>query len=103
MIVGAAGPYAASPTPTKHLVASKSRKLGAKPEPPLARLHKATPTPINSQRDMRSANQPKSGASSMYESMKAVCSHPNWASAALSAADIPTIHVEAAAREPGPG
>ncbi len=59
MIVGAAGPYAASPIPTKMRVMISVAKVLAIPDQPLARLQTATPAPIKRQRENRSASQPK--------------------------------------------
>jgi hypothetical protein len=77
MIVGATGPYAASPTPTKHRVISSRTNVCAIPVAPLAKApqdHSRIAT--SSQRDMRSPSQPKTGETSMYETRNAVASHP---------------------------
>ena len=58
-MVGAAGPYAPSPIPTNRRVASNIPNVTARPDAPLARLHNITLTPIKSQRDIRSASQPR--------------------------------------------
>src|SRR6266498_5436473 len=61
-IVGAAGPYPPSPTPTHMRVAKRIANVAAKPEPPLARLHNITAEPMISQREIRSASKPRIGA-----------------------------------------
>ena len=48
----------------------------ASPDPPLARLHSITPTPMSIQRECRSANLPNTGAPSMYITMNAIESTP---------------------------
>jgi len=50
MIVGATGPYAASPMPTRQRVSSMTANVGASPLPPLARLQMMTPTATRSHR-----------------------------------------------------
>jgi hypothetical protein len=78
MTVGAAGPYAASPIPTKTRVIKSTLNvaIAASPVAPEARLHKITPIPMIVHRRVRSASQPKTGAPTMYETMNAVASSP---------------------------
>src|SRR4051794_7510596 len=95
MIVGATGPYPASPMPTKHRVSTSSVNVCAKPDAPLARLQMPTEMPTSTQRDIRPASQPKIGAAIMYESRNAVASEPVLAIEAISssfadAADAPS-------------
>ena len=53
------------------------------PDAPLARLQRMTPMATIVQRDMRSASQPKIGAVSMYETIKAIARVPISACSAL--------------------
>ena len=76
MSVGATGPYAPSPMPTKQRVASNRPNAVASPLAPLATLHKTTPMAISTQRENRSASHPNTGADSMYVTMNAVANSP---------------------------
>src|SRR4029077_645362 len=57
--VGAAGPYPPSPTPTKRRIANKNANVVARPVAAVAALQRMTPRPISTQRENRSASQPK--------------------------------------------
>src|SRR5437660_9328880 len=70
--------------PTQQRVRNSARNVGASAVPPLASVHKMTPMPTSSQRELRSPSQPNSGAKSMYDTMKAVLSEPIRASTVSS-------------------
>src|SRR5438552_19037633 len=59
MIVGAAGPYPPSPTPTRRRMANKNAQVVANPDPAVAALQRMTPSTIITQRENRSATHPK--------------------------------------------
>ena len=65
MMVGAAGPYPPSPTPTNKRIVNRSANVPTIPEAAVATLHKITLVPMISQRDVRAASQPKIGAEIM--------------------------------------
>jgi len=72
--------------PTNSRVISSNREVSASPDPALARLQAATPRATIRQRGTRSANQPNTGAVTMYVTRKAVASAPVFASASGSSA-----------------
>src|SRR6266704_3169291 len=75
-MVGAAGPYPPSPIPTKIRVANRMLNVAARPEPPLATLHKITAEPMMIQRYARSASRPRIGALTMYVTKNASPNQP---------------------------
>ena len=62
--------------------------MGANAVAPLASVHRTTPMPTSIHREVRSPNQPNSGANSMYDTMKAVLSEPTCASTVWSSGSL---------------